>query len=166
MCKTRIRKGAEIGDWVVAKLSKTIHNQNNLVRYIFRITDTKTIHEYYTTYEKGERRDQIYHLVDGVLTHKNNTLTHNGVDKEKLQEKDLRNDCKVLLSTEYCSIDPYNPDTLPLSDSVFKMYMGEKKTELSMEQQQQLHQFMLTHSDNTQNSKRNEKHPDKHSSTL
>jgi hypothetical protein len=146
VCKPRIRKGANIGDWVVAKLSKTIHNENNLVRYIFRITDTRTINEYYTTYEGGSRRDQIYHLVDGVLTHKNNTLIHNGVDKEKQQEKDLREDSKVLLSTQYCTIDPYNPHTLPLSADVFKMYMGEKKTPLSIEQQQQLHQFMITHS--------------------
>lgn len=53
-------------------------------------------------------------------------MTHNGVGKDYLQEKDLREGNKVLLSTQYCCLDrtqyccldPSSPEQVPLGKLV------------------------------------------------
>jgi hypothetical protein len=150
LCKPNIRKGAKIGDWVVAKQSKSIHGVSNYIRYVWRVTDIQDIQTYYTS--EGKRKDKIYGMVDGVLQHKNETKFHNGPKRADQQRKDLKEDCKVLLSTEFCSIDPTNPVFFELSsrsESIFKVgiQMGENCTyNLTMEEQEELYQFVKLNS--------------------
>jgi len=147
LCKRKIRTYARLGDWVVATLSTTIHGPHNYVRHIFRITKILSIHDYYTQYDNGQRRDQIYHIVGGVLKHKNNTKIHNEKDKKKLQEKDLNPHARVLLSNQYCAIDYTISPVIDLPLSYFKKGEGEKKKPLTVRQQKILHKFMLSQSE-------------------
>ena len=151
VCKPAIRKTAKKGDWVIAKLSKSIHDVADYVRYVWRVTDSMDIETYYSSFG-GNRRDQIYASIDGVLQHKKETKFHNGPSGKQQQKKDLKKDCKVLISKEFCSIDPANPQFFVLSrdESIFKAgrcQMGEKHTEnLTMDEQEELYQFMKLNS--------------------
>ena len=102
--------------------------------------------EYYRAFG-GIRRDQIYHVVDGQLVHKEDTSVHNGVNKTELQEKDLESSTRVLLSREYCCIDPNNPVFLPLRGDVFKIGRGAKKTFINPAEQWELYKFMCACTD-------------------
>jgi hypothetical protein len=153
ICKPNIRKTARIGDWVVASLSKRIHSMNDCVRYIWRVTNIEDISEYYTSHG-GKRKDQIYRMNDGDIQHKNESVIHNGVDKKKQQEKDLNTKAKVLLSTEFCAIDPSTSVFLPQSlrgrdkkKSAFKTGVGHKgPTAITIAQQKELYLFMKRNS--------------------
>ncbi len=58
-CKSRIRKSAKIGDWVIGTGSKAIQRDGNLV-YVMRVTETITFDEYWKDPRFSNKRPDMH----------------------------------------------------------------------------------------------------------
>ena len=88
ICKPRIRKAAEINDWLIGftsvAISRSLSVDINSVIYIAQVTEKVSMEEYFSD-KKEPRKDKIYGVENGNLVHLggeiHNTEDHHRRDK-------------------------------------------------------------------------------------
>ena len=65
ICKPLIRRGANIGDWIIGFAKKKIGQ--NLITYVAEITEKISMEEYFL--DSSKRLDKIYNVVDNKMVH-------------------------------------------------------------------------------------------------
>lgn len=118
ICKPLIRRGANIGDWVVGFAKKKIGT--NLITYVAEITEKISLEEYFL--DPKPRLDKIYYLDNGSLVHYGGEIHNN--------TRNWRTD----LSGKYCLISSnfWYFGKSPLSNieelhDLYHPYVGQKK---------------------------------------
>ena len=118
ICKPLIRRGANIGDWIVGFAKKKMGT--NLIIYVAEITEKISMEAYFS--DAKPRLDKIYNLENGNLVHYGGEI-HN-------TPKNWRTD----LSGKYCLISKnfWYFGKSPISnieelDELYHPYVGQKK---------------------------------------
>jgi hypothetical protein len=93
-CKPKIRKNADVGDWVVGTGSKSTVGNDKLV-YAMKITEKMDFDRYFKDNRFKDRLDNIYYLENGSWKQKENNFHY---------ESDIKHDLSglyVLVSSKY-----------------------------------------------------------------
>ena len=112
ICKPKIRKTAQLGDWIIATGSRSRISRVPKIVFAAKVTEIKTMEQY--AIENEGRRDCIYHF-DGL------SLTHNGSqihDDQKNQNKDISGRF-CLISTQFWY---FGKDAIELPEPLHGLY--------------------------------------------
>ena len=110
LCKPRVRASAQVGDYVVAIWTTSLHGSASYVHSVAKIDRADSLVAYYG---RGglPRRDQIYKVDGGVIRHRGDVIYHNsGTLAGEQQRKDKQG--KVLVSEHFATFRASNPPSI------------------------------------------------------